>query len=335
MSVATATEGSTFRGNLKRLYGGLGAAGGVKMKTRTRALEWRIAACGALALPAIAQPVFALQQENGLAARAAFLGAFFVVLLILGIACYVYLALCLQTIAKKTHTPNGWLAWIPIGNFVLMINIARKPMWWMAPFLVPFAAPVAAPLVGKVWWVVLGALSILDLVLSVMLWMAIAKARNKPGWWGILILVPLVGLVVPGYLAFSGDVARTSPPTPQGALESSLYCVSGEFAHDTVEIPGIGLYIGRDPSKANLVLGSHEISTVHARVWPEPGGSQVWVEDWNSLNGTYYRPDGQASPSEWVQLKGKVLLSRGARFRLGDNIAEFEIKAAANVPITL
>jgi pSer/pThr/pTyr-binding forkhead associated (FHA) protein len=75
------------------------------------------------------------------------------------------------------------------------------------------------------------------------------------------------------------------------------------------------------------VLSSHEVSSVHVYVRPEPGGSQTWVEDWNSLNGTYYQPGAQ-SASQWVQLKGKILLSRGARFRLGDNIAEFEIRAS-------
>jgi hypothetical protein len=294
------------------------------MKTGTRVLARRIAACGALAFLAITHPVFAFQQESQLAAGLAFLGAFLVVLLIVGIAWYVYLALSLQTIARKTHTPKGWLAWIPVGNLVLMIKIAKKPMWWIAPFLIPFASPAIA-LVGKLWWIIVLALSAVDLVFAVMLWMAIAKARSKPEWWGILILVPLLGVIVPGYLAFSGDASRTSPQDIGG---SALYCVSGEFAHDTVEIPTTGLYIGRDPSKANLVLGSHEISSVHARVWPGPGSSQVWVEDWESLNGTYYRPDGQHPPTEWVQLKGKVLLSLGARFRLGDNIAEFEIRAA-------
>jgi len=27
--------------------------------------------------------------------------------------------------------------------------------------------------------------------------------RRKPGWWGILIIIPVVNLIVPGYLAWS------------------------------------------------------------------------------------------------------------------------------------
>lgn len=303
------------------------------MKTKTYASNLAAIACGASVLAALTQPAFGLQQGNQMADALAFLGAFFLVFLLVAVAAYVYGAICLQTIAKKTHTPNGWLAWIPVGNLVLMINIAKKPMWWIVFFLVPFIGPVFTLTLGKLWYIVLVPLLIVEVVLSVIIWMAVAKARNKPEWLGILIIVPLVNLVVLGYLAFSGDAAgavdyaRPASPdwAPNGKL--SLYCVSGEFANNTVEVPPTGLYIGRDPSKANLVLSSHEVSGVHAYVVPESGGSQLGVEDWNSLNGTYYQVKADGSPSQWVPLKGKILLSRGARIRLGDNIAEFEVRA--------
>jgi hypothetical protein len=91
------------------------------------------------------------------------------------------MALCLQTIAKKTNTENAWLAWIPIVNIILMLNIAKKPLWWIILLLVP----------------------LVNIVIMIVVWMAIAEARGKPSWWGILMIVPLVGIIVPGYLAFS------------------------------------------------------------------------------------------------------------------------------------
>lgn len=94
---------------------------------------------------------------------------------------YIYTALALMTIATKTNTQNAWLAWIPIANVFLMLQIAKKPMWWFVLCLIP----------------------LVNLVIFVILWMAIAEARNKPSWWGILLIVPLVGLIVPGYLAWS------------------------------------------------------------------------------------------------------------------------------------
>jgi len=94
---------------------------------------------------------------------------------------YVYMGLAVMTIATKTNTPNAWLAWIPIANLFLMLNVAGKPAWWFVLMLIP----------------------LVNLVIFIIVWMAVAEARHKPGWWGILLIVPVVGLFVPGYLAWS------------------------------------------------------------------------------------------------------------------------------------
>ena len=101
---------------------------------------------------------------------------------IISIAIYVYLAICLQTIARKTGTEHGWLAWIPIANAYLMCKVAGKPGWWLLLFFIP----------------------IVNIVIMVIVWMGIAEARDKKGWLGILMIVPIANLVIPGYLAFSG-----------------------------------------------------------------------------------------------------------------------------------
>jgi uncharacterized membrane protein YhaH (DUF805 family) len=94
---------------------------------------------------------------------------------------YVYAALALQTIAQKTNTANGWLAWIPIANIVLMLEIAKKPIWWLVLFFIP----------------------LVNIVITILVWMGVSEARGKPNWWGILIIVPVVGLIALGYLAWS------------------------------------------------------------------------------------------------------------------------------------
>jgi hypothetical protein len=66
-----------------------------------------------------------------------FAGMFGTTFLLFFAVFYVYTALALMTIATKTNTPNGWLAWIPIANIILMLNIARKPIWWIVLFLIP------------------------------------------------------------------------------------------------------------------------------------------------------------------------------------------------------
>jgi Family of unknown function (DUF5684) len=97
------------------------------------------------------------------------------------VAVYVYMALALQTIADKTKTENSWLAWIPIANLILLVNIAKKPLWWIVLFLIP----------------------VVNIVIAVMVWMAAAEARGKPSWWGVLMIVPIANLIMPGMLAWS------------------------------------------------------------------------------------------------------------------------------------
>lgn len=116
-------------------------------------------------------------MENSNAA----LGVLGIFPMIIGIGFYVYLALALQTIAKKTNTANGWFAWIPIINVFLMLAIAGKSGWLFLLLLIPF----------------------INIVILIIVWMGIAKARNKPEWLGILMIVPVANLIIPGILAWS------------------------------------------------------------------------------------------------------------------------------------
>ena len=134
-----------------------------------------------LTLSAVLIPArLAFAQENN-HVPAAFLGGFLLIFCIFFLVMYVYHALALQTIATKTNTENPWFAWIPIANLILMLNIAKKPIWWILLFLIP----------------------LVNIAIIIIVWMGIAEARNKPNWWGILLIVPGVNLIVPGYLAWS------------------------------------------------------------------------------------------------------------------------------------
>jgi hypothetical protein len=130
-----------------------------------------------------------------------FFMGFAAVLIVVGIILYIYMAICLQTIAKKTSTPYGWLAWIPIANIFLMAMVAKKPWWWA---LIIVLADVIASffMSGQFAWLA-GILSIIVLVFFILIWVGICQARNKPAWWTILLLIPVVNLVMLGILAFS------------------------------------------------------------------------------------------------------------------------------------
>jgi hypothetical protein len=107
--------------------------------------------------------------------------AMMVVMAIVGVICYIYMAICLQMIAKKTNTKDPWLAWIPIANIYLMCVIAKKPGWWTVLFFIP----------------------LVNIVIMIMVFMAVAEARGKPSWLGVLMIIPIANLIIPGYLAFS------------------------------------------------------------------------------------------------------------------------------------
>ncbi|MDD4182714.1 MAG: DUF5684 domain-containing protein [Candidatus Omnitrophica bacterium] len=107
---------------------------------------------------------------------------FMFVLLIVAILFYVYNSLCLQKIAAKTNTPFGWFAWLPILNVFLILMIANKSFWWLILLLIP----------------------LVNLACIIIIWMEIAKRRNKPAWLGLLMMLPVANFLVIGYLAFSG-----------------------------------------------------------------------------------------------------------------------------------
>ncbi|KPJ54570.1 hypothetical protein AMJ47_04135 [Parcubacteria bacterium DG_72] len=124
-----------------------------------------------------------------------FLAFFFWFLIIIGL--YVYTSLVLMKIAKKTNTSNSWMAWIPILKHYLLCKISGKSIIWFIMFFFPF----------------------INLVAMVVLWAAVAEKRGRPAWWGVLMLVPIVNLVVRGVLAFS-DVPgarqeKSAPAVPE------------------------------------------------------------------------------------------------------------------------
>ncbi|MBS1911548.1 MAG: signal peptidase I [Bacteroidetes bacterium] len=104
-----------------------------------------------------------------------------------GIAYFVFLLLvhlfygyCLKMIAEKTgNGDQAGIWWVPFFNLLIPIRIAGKPSWWIILFLIP----------------------IVNIVVAIIVMMAVAEARKKESWWGIIaVLFSIVGIP---YLAFS------------------------------------------------------------------------------------------------------------------------------------
>ncbi len=106
---------------------------------------------------------------------------------------YVYSALALMTIARKTKTEPAWLAWIPLANIYLMGLIAKKEQIGIAAIILSILS--AIPIVGFL-------AMLANIVLTIILWVGIAQRRGYSSIMGILMIIPLVNLVIMGVLAW-------------------------------------------------------------------------------------------------------------------------------------
>jgi hypothetical protein len=126
------------------------------------------------------------------------------ILSVIGLAIYIYSAIAMMAIAKKTNTPNGWMAWIPIANTVLLWQMSQTPVWTL---IVTFAAVILAfiPVVGQI--VAFGVVAI-----SIFWWWKICEKLGYPTWWSVMQLVLPVWLVMLGIMAW-GKPGSTSTPS--------------------------------------------------------------------------------------------------------------------------
>jgi hypothetical protein len=124
----------------------------------------------------------------GAAGLMGLIAGFLVAALIIGLLAYVYCAIALMSLAKRTKTPNAWLAWIPIANIYLITQIAKLNGLWTLAILLVFIPVVGglAFFACTIWW----------------FWL-ICERRKLPGALSLLMLIPFIGfLVLIGVLAW-------------------------------------------------------------------------------------------------------------------------------------
>jgi len=103
------------------------------------------------------------------------------VIMVIGLAVYIYSSLCLYLIAKKRNLDEAWAAWIPLLQMWPLMSAAGKPLWWIILLFIPFV----------------------NAVIGIYLWMCIAENLGRNKWLGLLMLIPVVNFVFMGVLAFS------------------------------------------------------------------------------------------------------------------------------------
>ncbi|MBI4440037.1 hypothetical protein HY638_03630 [Candidatus Woesearchaeota archaeon] len=106
---------------------------------------------------------------------------------VIALAAWIYMGFALMAIAKRTKTENGWLGFIPIANIYLITQIAKLPAWYTLAVLLAFI-----PLIG----------GLALIVALAYFWWIVAERLKRPGWFGILAVIPIVNLIVVGIMAW-------------------------------------------------------------------------------------------------------------------------------------
>jgi hypothetical protein len=113
------------------------------------------------------------------------LGIFATIVFLL--AGYIYFALAWMTIGNKLKYKRSWLAWIPLANFAMMLQLGGFHWAWVFLALIPVFG-----------WIAL-------FVLAVIATWRIFEKRRYPGWYSLSMVIPKVGVIL--YLVAIGFVA--------------------------------------------------------------------------------------------------------------------------------
>jgi len=123
----------------------------------------------------------------------AVLAGMIVLLSIVSLALYIYMAIALQTIGKKLNYKHPWLAWIPIANYAMILELGGFHWALIFLLLIPFAG----------WLAVI-------VLIFIAIWKIFEK-RKYPGWLVLLLIltpIPILGwLAGLAYLIVFGMVA--------------------------------------------------------------------------------------------------------------------------------
>ena len=104
---------------------------------------------------------------------------------------YIYCSWAFMDIGQKARVENPELAWIPLIGPVIVVFIASEMDWWpwflLPAQFIPFVGGVAIPifLIYEIIWT----------------WKTFEFVK-RPGWWSLLLLIPVVNLVVIGIVAW-------------------------------------------------------------------------------------------------------------------------------------
>ncbi|VVB70970.1 Uncharacterised protein [uncultured archaeon] len=116
---------------------------------------------------------------------------------------YFLLAFYEKKLTVKNKLNKSWLAYVPYGNFYLLIKNARLSKWWLlviSPvilFSILMLSPISYNLVSLIILFGLGFLLCLvfPILLYVWAWSRVFKTKSKQ-WLSLLMLIPIVNVII-------------------------------------------------------------------------------------------------------------------------------------------
>lgn len=127
--------------------------------------------------------------------------------LVFGFA-HIVMAIALWKMAKHLKEEPAWFAFIPLLNAVLLLKIAKKPLWWLILLFLP----------------------IVNLVVLIVATMAVCERFGMNKWYGLLAILSPFNLILYLYIAFAKTAAAPAgtppaappadPPAPPAAPQA-------------------------------------------------------------------------------------------------------------------
>ncbi len=111
---------------------------------------------------------------------------------IIAIGLYIYLGFVFMAIGKKAKLKSPGLAWIPAVGPLIIAYQTSKMHWWPWLLLIGYVIPIVGWIATLAFW-----------VFSIIWMWKMFETVKKPGWWAILMLIPIVGLIMIGIAAWS------------------------------------------------------------------------------------------------------------------------------------